>query len=254
MWSSRIAAGATPERRRRRPACTPHREQLVEVRVRVRSRGISRSQSPTRSNRTIARSRRAAAEPRGAAARSRTILAAAARPVDLERPLAPRLLGVEEGELDRGARRGPRQRRAPSSSTTATPEAPSLAPTKPGMSLVSWWAPTTRSPGSLPRDRRRRRCGGAAGRDLAHPASRSAGDQLGPPGGSPPSRPAGGRSRPALADRGRRARRRSAPARGVSEPSSSSAAARAGPEHRGREPAEACASARGYTASGDASR
>src|SRR5918994_2343851 len=38
-----------------------------------------------------------------------------------------------------------------SSSTTATPEAPSFAPTKPGMpSLVSWWAPITIAPGSRP--------------------------------------------------------------------------------------------------------
>ena len=123
-----------------------------------------------------------------------------------------RLLGVEER---RGRSDGPSRRRGrsrASSSRTATPEAPSLAPTKPGMSLVSWWAPTTTAPGSRPGMRATTLRMGRWTRTSRTPASRSRRRSTAPPGGSPPSPPAGGRAA-TWARRSRNARgRRTCPA------------------------------------------
>ena len=150
-----------------------------------------------------------------AGARVVDVLAAAAGAVALEVALAAGLLAVEERPAAPRARRGAAAARGRARARTATPEAPSLAPTKPRDRR-----PWCRS------GRRRRPCpGGCRGsvadhvspraldRDLREPGVAPArGDQLRGPRAPRPSPAGAGRARPGRSGRRRRDRRRSRPA------------------------------------------
>ena len=157
--------------------------------------------------------RRAAAFPACLGLRIGDVLAAAAGAVDLEVAVAAGLLAVEQRDRDRRAPASDSGSDRASSRTTATPEAPSLAPTKPGIpGLVSWWAPITTQPSPRPGDRPDdvALAGAGSGRPRRPAARSSAASIRRSARRSPPIPPGAARARPARGGRRTPDRRRSA--------------------------------------------
>ncbi len=247
MWSSLISVGLALERRGGVGAADLSRRFCELARRAPRRRapraGSSSSQSPTRSKRIIAcdlveRRRALPASVFGEGSRT----AREPRVPSSSKGRSPRASSASNRAIEtEGPSSGASAARTRASSrTTATPEAPSLAPTKPGMSFVSWWAPTTTVPSPVPgivaTTFRYGRCTSTS----SAPASRRRSSIRSRPSRRSPASPtAAGRSRPAPPGPRTRARRRSAAGAGSpgsSAPQPASAKAREHQEERRKAP------------------